>query len=84
MNVRKKHYWDGTLIAGKPYGPVLKVTHSYPHKPIDGPSFGIICHLSDGSWQFLHNLQIVRFTKIVGFGTFSHFAKRQNQLSSIP
>lgn len=56
MRVRKIHPYDGTPRAGKPIGKLLTVIKSYPHSPIDGPGNATVCELSDGSWEFLHNL----------------------------
>ena len=57
MKVRKIHPYDGTPRAGKPIGEALTVVKSYPHKPVDGPGNATVCELSDGTWEFLHNLE---------------------------
>ena len=58
MKARRLHPYDGSNRAGKPVGPVLKVEYMKRHAPIDGPSTGIVVGLSDGGWEFLHNLEV--------------------------
>jgi len=59
MYGQKRHSFDGTPSAGKPYGPILEVVQIITHKPIDGPSRDVIFILSDGTWEFQHNLKVV-------------------------
>lgn len=60
--VRKLHVYDGSASAGKPIGPILTVISTKPHKPVDGPGCGIVCRLSDGTWEFSHNLHYMEKT----------------------
>jgi len=56
MYVRKNHPYDGSVMAGRPTGPVLQVVGFRQHEPVDGPGAGIIYELSDGSWAFPWNV----------------------------
>jgi len=59
--VQKIHVRDGSTQAGKAEGPVLTVTDVTNHKPVDGPGQAhCVCHLSDGSWEFIWNLKTVK------------------------
>jgi hypothetical protein len=48
--VRRRHPWDGTMRAGVPAGPALKVLKVYPCDTFS------ICQLSDGRNEFEFNL----------------------------
>ena len=54
QKVRRRHPFDGTLHAGQPTGRVLTVLGEYPHIPSTVPTR--YCTLSDGTWEFSHNL----------------------------
>jgi hypothetical protein len=51
----KRHLYDGTHKAGK-ISHAVKIIKREVHRPVDGPGAGVICHLSDGTWEFEHNL----------------------------
>ena len=64
MKVQRLHSYDGSVDAGKPIGPVLKVLHVTDHMPVDGPhTKKAICHLYDGSWEFTWNLKFIENEK---------------------
>jgi len=62
--VRRRHPFDGTPEAGKPYGPILTVTKIEDH---DFGNFrierGVKFHLSDGTVEFVWNLSKVYRTR---------------------
>lgn len=60
MKVLRTAFYDGSPNSGSPYGPVLEVIRKEPHNPVDGPqNAAMVCHLSDGTWEFEHNLTVV-------------------------
>jgi hypothetical protein len=54
--VRKQHPYDGSQRAGKPVGPVLAIVALREVQPADSGPSATVATLSDGSWEYPHNL----------------------------
>jgi hypothetical protein len=54
--VRKTHPYDGSQRAGKPVGPLLAIVTLREVKPADSGPPAAVADLSDGSWEYPHNL----------------------------
>mgnify|MGYP006971759345 CR=1 FL=1 len=59
--VRKLHPSDGSIMARKPIGDILRVMKIVDHKPIDGAvQSNCIAILADDSWVFKWNLALIQ------------------------